>query len=265
MRLAAALLPPLLATTPAAAAPDAGDLRSLIAQVAPAVVALGTYEEFRSPPIALRGTGFAVDDGRLVVTNAHVLPRLDDLAAREKLAVVLGKGKMVELLFPVAECRDEGRDLLVLRLAKANRIPAALTLAPELPVAPGMPVAFTGFPLTGSIGLVPVTHRGMVSAVSPAAVPAAEAGTLDARTVARLRDNFDIYQLDATAYPGNSGSPLYETAGGRVVGILNSVYVKSTKESALTDPSGITYAIPVARLQPLLARARAGECEPIPD
>ena len=54
---------------------------------------------------------------------------------------------------------------------------------------------------------------------------------------------FPIFQLDATAYPGQSGSPLYDGASGEVVGIINMVLVKSTKESALSQPSGISYAI----------------------
>ena len=64
---------------------------------------------------------------------------------------------------------------------------------------------------------------------------------------------FRVYQLDATAYPGNSGSPLYDPASGEVLGVMNMVFVKSTKENVLSDPSGISYAIPVEYLQRLLA------------
>ncbi|HNM56654.1 MAG TPA: S1C family serine protease, partial [Thauera aminoaromatica] len=64
---------------------------------------------------------------------------------------------------------------------------------------------------------------------------------------------FRVYQLDATAYPGNSGSPLYDPASGEVIGVLNMVFVKSTKEKVLADPSGISYAIPVEYLQRLIA------------
>ena len=63
--------------------------------------------------------------------------------------------------------------------------------------------------------------------------------------IKRLRETFEVYQLDATAYPGNSGSPLYDPSNGQVVGIVSSVFVKSSKEKALSDPSGITYAIPI--------------------
>ena len=62
-----------------------------------------------------------------------------------------------------------------------------------------------------------------------------------------------MYQLDATAYPGNSGSPLYDPETGVVIGVLNMVFVKSTKENVLSDPSGISYAIPVEYLQRLLS------------
>jgi serine protease Do len=39
-----------------------------------------------------------------------------------------------------------------------------------------------------------------------------------------------------------------------VLGIINMVFVKGTKETALTQPSGITYAIPASHLQALLAK-----------
>ena len=64
---------------------------------------------------------------------------------------------------------------------------------------------------------------------------------------------FFLYQMDATAYPGNSGSPVYDQKSGKVVAVINKVFVKRTKESVLSDPSGITYAIPVRYLQNMLS------------
>ena len=46
----------------------------------------------------------------------------------------------------------------------------------------------------------------------------------------------------------------YDPATGEVLGIINSVFVKGTKESALESPTGITYAIPVRFLRALLGR-----------
>jgi S1-C subfamily serine protease len=65
-----------------------------------------------------------------------------------------------------------------------------------------------------------------------------------------------VFQLDGTAYPGNSGSPLYDPETGLVYGVINMVFVKGTKEAALSNPSGITYAIPGTYIRGLLERRK---------
>ena len=76
-----------------------------------------------------------------------------------------------------------------------------------------------------------------------------------ARAIAQLqRSSFQVFQLDATAYPGNSGSPLYDPASGTVLGVINAVFVKGLKETAISNPSGITYAIPARYVHALLQR-----------
>jgi serine protease Do len=85
-------------------------------------------------------------------------------------------------------------------------------------------------------------------------LPAPTAQSLDPRAIARLRDgNFEVFQLDATAYPGNSGGPLLDAANGQVLGIVNMVLVRGSRETALSNPTGITYAIPVRHLHELIA------------
>jgi S1-C subfamily serine protease len=101
----------------------------------------------------------------------------------------------------------------------------------------------------------------MVAALAPIAIPTGNARQLDAPAIKRLSTNpFPVFQLDGTAYPGNSGSPLYDPATGEVIGIINMVYVKASRETALltalTQPSGITYAIPVQPLKLLLRSIR---------
>ncbi len=116
---------------------------------------------------------------------------------------------------------------------------------------------FTGFPIGAVLGLYPVTHRTMIAALTPIAIPASTAARLDAGAIRQLAAGaYPVFQLDGTAYPGNSGSPVYDAASGEVIGIVNSVLVRSTKESALSAPSGITYAIPVSNLRPLLEASR---------
>ena len=78
---------------------------------------------------------------------------------------------------------------------------------------------------------------------------------LNSKMIRAMRDPFDVLQLDATAYPGNSGSPVYAQATGKVLGVINSVLVKETKEAAITKPSGISYAIPVKFVRDLLRKA----------
>jgi S1-C subfamily serine protease len=70
-----------------------------------------------------------------------------------------------------------------------------------------------------------------------------------------MRDPYNVFQLDAIAYPGNSGSPLYDPGSGQVVGVINSVFVKESREAVLEKPSGITFAIPARWVQQLLTRA----------
>ena len=80
---------------------------------------------------------------------------------------------------------------------------------------------------------------------------------LDSAVVRRLASGaFPVFQLDATAYPGSSGSPVYDPENGDVIGIVNMVLVKGTKESVLSQPSGITYAVPSKYLKSLIDKAR---------
>jgi S1-C subfamily serine protease len=104
------------------------------------------------------------------------------------------------------------------------------------------------------LGLHPVTHRGIISAITPIVIPQLSAQQLEKKTLARLIAPYDIFQLDATAYPGNSGSPLYQIADARVIGILNKVFVQQSKETLIQQPSGISYAIPIKHLLELMKK-----------
>jgi len=229
----------------------------VIARVKPSIVAIGTFQQLRSPQFAFRGTGFVVGDGSLVVTNAHVLPASVDSARRESLVVAVPPPDGmtdVQARQARAIASDKEYDLVVLQIQGAP-LPA-LPLAEAVRVREGDTFLFTGFPIGPVLGLIPATHRAMVSALTPVVIPARNTRELSARAVTRLAGGaYKVLQLDATAYPGNSGSPLYDEKRGEVVGIVNMVFVKGTKESALTQPSGISYAIPVQPLVDLLKRA----------
>lgn len=237
-------------------------LPDIVARVRRGVLPVGTWRETDNPRFGFRGTGFAVADGTLVATNAHVLPDDAELPSGPRLVVLAG---VAERRADVRGARvvavDRVRDLALLRV-DGTPLPA-LPLATGDTVREGQPVALTGFPIAGALGFTPVTHRGIVAAVTAMAQPAPTSGQLDPRALARLREgNFDVLQLDATAYPGNSGGPVYDAEGGDVIGVVNMVLVKGSRESALSQPTGISYAVPVRHLRTLLAEAAARAAAP---
>ncbi|MFT7573417.1 MAG: serine protease Do [Paracoccaceae bacterium] len=222
----------------------AASLVETIKQVKPSIVGVGTYQEITRPPSKLLGTGFLVIDDRHIITNSHVLPKSLQVSQREFYCIFVGKGRSASIVRVEVVMRDDTHDIALLRAEKPIEAkPMALRAAAEL--AEGEQVAFTGFPIGTVLGLHPVTHRGIISAKTPIVIPQVTPKRLDPKMIKRLREAFEVYQLDATAYPGNSGSPLYDPANGDVVGIVSSVFIKSSKEKALSDPSGITYAIPI--------------------
>ena len=240
----------LVSPTMAASLPD------VIDKIRPSVVGVGTVYPARQPnrkgdPVAYRGTGFVVGNGRQVITNAHVIPEKLDVDHNQSLAIFAGRGAKAKAHSARVVRMDKEHDLALLEIQGGVTLPA-MQLGNSDAVREGQEIAFTGFPIGMVLGLYPVTHRGVVAAITPMARPVENARTLNGAQMKRLRNLFDAFQLDATAYPGNSGSPVYEQDTGRVVGVINSVVVKESKESVLQKPSGISYAIPAKYVHKLI-------------
>jgi len=247
----------LLAFLVAATAARAIEFPDTIAKVKPSIVAIGTYQKTRNPPFLFRGTGFVIGDGTIIATNAHVLPEKLATEAGEMLVFMRASadGQHAQGREAKALAADPEHDLALLELS-GSPLPA-LELGDSSTVREGEMLGFTGFPLEARLGLTPVTHRGMVSALTPIVLPRTSAKQLDAKAIQRLKAGpLVVFQLDGTAYPGNSGSPVYEPGTGRVVGIINAVFVRGSREDVLSQPSGIAYAIPVQYLHALLAQWR---------
>jgi serine protease Do len=233
------------------------ELADVIVKVKPSVVTVGYYKSTNSPRFSLRGTGFVIDNGNLAITNAHVLlgPAEDPAGASLVLQVRDAKGELQTRAVSVLEV-DRIHDLALLRFEGAPVAP--LTLRDSNSVREGQSLAFMGFPIGGALGFSSVTHRAMVSSITAIVLPAATGAQLTERSIRSIRDgSFDIFQLDGTAYPGNSGGPLFDAQTGEVVGIVNMVFIKGTKESAISQPSGISYAIPSNFVAQLLQRQKA--------
>ena len=231
---------------------------SAITRIKPSVVIVGTYNSVDNPRFQLRGTGFVAGDGNWVVTNAHVIPDgvgiggAPETSVRLVVQVRTGPSELSMRLATVLEL-DPIHDLALLRF-EGPAVPILAIKDPEL-VREGQTIGLMGFPIGGALGFSPVTHRGMISSITTVALPTPTGRQLNARAVRALRDgNFQVFQLDATAYPGNSGGPLFDIDSGEVLGVVNMVFVKGSRESALTNPSGITYAIPSNFVQLLLRR-----------
>ena len=230
------------------------DLPATIDRVKPSIVGVGTVQKTRRPPYRIVGTGFVVADGRYVITNAHVIPKEINAAKLEYLAIFAGKDKQMNIRQAVKVKVDEAHDLALLRF-EGKSLPA-LSLGQSARVREGEEYAFTGYPLGIIFGLYPVTHRGIISSIVPVALQANAASQLDPTQIRRLRgDPYKVLQLDATAYPGNSGSPLYHTETAEVIGVINKVFVKDGRENVLAKPSGISYAMPIEYARKLLKQA----------
>jgi serine protease Do len=227
------------------------ELARTIEQVKPSVVAIGTLLPTRTPAIQFSATGFVVGDGRHVVTNAHAVDKALDLPGQEVRMVIVQNNGQAQPRRAEVLAVDKEHDLAVLRFDGTPL--RALKFGNSTGVREGQTLAFTGFPIGMVLGFHPATHRGMVSAITPVALPGITARQLTAGSISRIRASvYNVFQLDGTAYPGNSGSPLYDPETGNVYGIVNSVFVQGTREQAVSQPSGITYAIPGIHIEALL-------------
>lgn len=229
------------------------DIVELLPHIKMAIAGVGTVHPLRNPRIKFSGTGFVVADGRHVITNAHVPPLLMEEEKGESIAVFLHgpDGLMVRKARNVAN--DPDHDLILLKM-EGTPVPA-MKLGDSDKAREGQLFYFTGFPIGSVLGLHPATHRAGLAAIAPIYSPTPGTRSLTSKLIKRADAPFLMFQLDATAYPGNSGSPLYDGESGEVIGVINSVFVKGSKESLLRDPSGITYAIPVKYVRELLEKA----------
>lgn len=231
---------------------EEASLPDILARVKPGVVAVGTFMPTRNPRAVFLGTGFAVADGRQVVTNAHVVSKELDVAHLERYAVFFRQDQQEHMQVAELVASDQEHDLALLRLTEGKL--NALELGDSTQVREGELYAFTGYPIGMVLGLYPVTHRSIISAISPNAIPVIASRQLSIKMLKKLETPYNVFQLDATAYPGNSGSPLYDIETGKVMGIINKVFVQGSKENAISHPSGISYAIPSEHIHRLLAQ-----------
>ena len=229
------------------------DVADMLLSVKPGVVGVGTFHPTGSPRANLQGTGFVVLNGQYVVSCAHIFSKPLDSEKKETHAIFLGRDRQMTVRSAKLVATDKARDLALLKIA-GDPLPA-LKLGDSSRAREGSQLYFTGYPIGSVLGLNPSTHRAGLAAIIPIFTPLPSAAQLDARTLRQAKDPYEVFELDAIAYPGNSGSPVWHPDTGEVLGVVNSVFVKGAKEAALSAPSGISYAIPVKYVRQLLEQA----------
>jgi putative serine protease PepD len=201
-------------------------VRSIYANASPSVVRIQVQEGGSEAS----GTGFVIDSGGTIVTNAHVVGtatsaqvRLDDSAATID-AEVLGT--------------DASSDLAVLRVDSSKTAHLRpLTLADSDSVQVGDLAVAIGYPL----GLDRTATAGIVSGVGRA-IKAPNGFSID-----------KVIQTDAPINPGNSGGPLLDGAG-RVIGVNSQIATAGSGGGNV----GIGFAVPANTVRTVVPRLEQG-------
>lgn len=196
--------------------PDPSVARSAAIRAArPSIVKVTTVSD--SCQRGQEGTGWVVSPGR-IITNAHVV------AGASRLRVESGN----EMLPATVVLFDPERDLAVLSVdgldAPSLRLGGALES--------GQSAVVPGYPLDGPYTVVSARVRATLNARG-----------FDIYSTAKVVR--EIYSLNTTVQPGNSGGPLLDTQG-RVVGVI---FAKSL------DDARTGYALTLAEAMPVINRA----------
>lgn len=238
------------------------DLADAVLQAGPSVLGIMRFDHNEAVPSKLVGTGFVIHDGQHVITNAHVVRKVKKADPSKTAFFAISHSALSDPASPSGIVKryrlqliDKAAayDLALLKFQKEDvRFPALpIVGSPDLE-PPGRAVFSIGFPIGSVLGPFPAVSAGIISAQTPSLSPQLHASQLDPAFIRARR--FALYQLDMTAYPGQSGSPLMDANTGHVVGVVNATKVKKDKERVLSDPSGISYAITAAELRTFLLR-----------
>lgn len=177
------------------------------------------------------GTGFIIDSGGVIATNAHVVKdaqqvqvRLDD-DGRYVDAKVVGT--------------DLSSDLAVLKVdsSEASKL-RPLALADSDKVRVGDETLAIGYPL--GLNRSASASSGIVSGLGRS-IDAANSFSIE-----------KVIQTDAAINPGNSGGPLLDSAG-RVIGVNTAILTAGSGGSV-----GIGFAVPSNTLREVVPRLESG-------
>ena len=119
------------------------------------------------------------------------MPAELDPALLQQMVVFVGSGKQAIVREAEVVASSKEHDLAVLKV-KGAPIPAMALASGELSKE-GTTVAFTGFPIGAVLGLYPVTHRGIISSITPTIIPVEDSRQMTNKMLKRLRDPYLVY------------------------------------------------------------------------
>ncbi|PWW62310.1 S1C family serine protease [Actinokineospora spheciospongiae] len=217
---------PLSATT-------ATDVSAIAAKVMPSVVQitvrLGNAEGI--------GSGVVLSaDGR-ILTNNHVVEGARDIT------VTFSDGKTAPATVVGS---DAGADLAVIQVQGVSGLTAA-TLGDSSAVRVGDQVIAIGSPA----GLQGTVTTGIVSALDRDVNIGSEGPT--SRVSGGSTVSYKAIQTDASINQGNSGGPLFDTAG-RVIGINSAIYSPVSTSDGAAGSVGIGFSIPIDTAEQVISR-----------
>ena len=210
---------PTLTPTPTPVPTSVPTLASMVEDVSPSVVQIVT-------PFGT-GSGFVVRADGLVVTNAHVVGRLETIEVRSSDGKTY-TGRVLGI--------DEVADIALLNLGRLSILqPVTLDYSDDIKV--GEDVIAMGFPQVNMLGESPTITRGIVSAVRSS------------------ESEVTLIQTDAAINPGSSGGPLLSRKG-KVIGINTSKLFRSDDGRPL---EGIGLAVSANDIRSRLHSLELGE------
>ncbi len=198
-------------------------------KVKPAIIAVGTYHPLSKPSVKYFGTGFVCSSNGYAITAAHVINAICEKDDIDNLNVFFPETGNTRRIRAKTVIESQKFDLSVIKLVGSNF--NYVNLGDSSKVEEGQSIALCGYPYGPVFGLYPTTHTGIISNISPMAIPVQNTSLLTNKMIMALNDPFIIFQLDCTAFPGNSGGPLFLPETGEVIGVLNSAFIKTTKEN----------------------------------
>lgn len=231
----------------------AKSLPNVIEEIKTSVVAVGTYQLKRNPRAIMYGSGVLLSSTGLIATANHVLDSMAKNNEANFLRVYLYNDSQKRGYAATIIAQSPKYDLALLQI-EGTDFPY-LEKGTSSGLREGDEIAFSGYPYGLLLGMRVTTHRGIISSISPNILPVVSAKELSPAIKRALASKYNILHLDAVAYPGHSGGPLFDPKSGKVLGIITSGLFKEVQgETKFKLPTGISYAIPIEHVEELLPK-----------